>query len=437
MSGFSAIWNHAADVLGCMHFRRLTKATALVVGLCLYCDVCQAQQVILNTRGERIVVYPDGSWRYYEASDSVLLSKNLRKEDLPPGEESPSVTFGKATMNPATDSDISALSVRFAHRLEDETENVRKELALAVSDKFAIEGRLDQAQKNKKLIEPDFIAALEDAFEDARIAVKAQQKHLKKMEKLSVKAQGILTLPLERRSKKLSRLIAKYEAYLVKEDIQLSDKLHVIGDAKPLPAQAVPEPTISSTPPRKQADQPVAKSAADLEVYERKPVQCQTQVIQGAGNVPNGVAVVKGLLFTHTDEDLRPYFRQDELISCYASLRQIENNTYLNLEFVIASSDARKNFGILEQKSLLRLKLMNGMFVNLFNARVDQGRIDAYTGDTVYDGYYLLDRESERLLAKYELDKIRLVWSSGFEDYDVVDVDFLINQFACLATVLE
>jgi hypothetical protein len=81
---------------------------------------------------------------------------------------------------------------------------------------------------------------------------------------------------------------------------------------------------------------------------------------------------------------------------------------------------------------MLRVKLINGAFVNLFNARKDLGRIDAYTGNTVYSANYLIDKETEKTLSTRELDKLRVVWSTGFEDYDVVDLDFLINQFACL-----
>ena len=48
-----------------------------------------AQQIIVNTRGEKIVVYPDGSWRYYEAGDSTLVRKKLTRKDVPRTEDEP------------------------------------------------------------------------------------------------------------------------------------------------------------------------------------------------------------------------------------------------------------------------------------------------------------------------------------------------------------
>jgi hypothetical protein len=388
-----------------------------------------AQQVILNTRGEKIVVYPDGSWRYYEAADSALLNKKLLKEDIPATDENTPPIIERVSTNPAADADISSLAVRFAQRIGSETDKAREQLSDAVSDKFEVEGRLEQAQANKKLIEPDFISALEDAFEAKRIAVKEAQKHLKTLDKIDRKAQDVLNLPVSKKPKALNNLIARYESYGVKTGLSGSSQPvyadhRKTGKSTPEVSRGGRTETISVKSPRQSSEK------TKTIVYQRAPVPCRLQ--RGDASMRNGIAVEKGLMFTHTDEDLRPYFRQQELVSCFASLHQIEDNTWLTLEFQISSPDARKNFGILENKSLLRFKLINGAFISLSNARTDQGKLDAYTGNTIYTGNYLIDKETEKSLTRHELDKIRVVWSSGFEDYDIVNVDFLINQFNCL-----
>jgi hypothetical protein len=392
--------------------------------MCLCPLPLEAQQVILNTRGEKIVVYPDGSWRYYEEADSALLTKKLLKEDIPATEDNTPPVIERVSTNPVTDADISSLAVRFARRIATEADKAREDLSDAVSDKFEVEGRLEQAQANKKLIEPDFISALEDTYEAKRITVKDKQKHLKKLVKIDRKAQEVLSMPVGKKPKVLNKLIAKYEAYVAKtglsESSQLAGTLESPGKVSPTGRTE----TISVKPPKQTAEK------AKPVVYQRSPVPCRLQ--RGDGSMRNGMAVEKGLMFSHTDEDLRPYFRQEDLVSCFASLHQIEDNTYLSLEFQISSPDARKNFGILENKSLLRFKLINGAFISLSNARTDHGKLDAYSGNTIYIGNYLIDKETERSLSRHELDKVRVVWSSGFEDYDVVNVDFLINQFNCL-----
>ena len=93
---------------------------------------------------------------------------------------------------------------------------------------------------------------------------------------------------------------------------------------------------------------------------------------------------------------------------------------------------AQKNFGALDEGSLLRFRLIDGTNIDLHNVQGDRGRIDPYTGNTIFIGRYLLQKEHQRTLAKTELDKMRVVWNTGYEDYSVYALDFLIDQFKCL-----
>jgi len=129
------------------------KSPVLVLILCGSSLATSGQQVILNTRSERIVVYPDGSWRYYERGDSVLMHKNMTKEDVMLPEEKEGMLFEKPSINPAEDADISALANRFADRVSTETNEARRALTKAVEDKFDAEARLNQAQDNREFTE--------------------------------------------------------------------------------------------------------------------------------------------------------------------------------------------------------------------------------------------------------------------------------------------
>ena len=43
-----------------------------------------------------------------------------------------------------------------------------------------------------------------------------------------------------------------------------------------------------------------------------------------------------------------------------------------------------------------------------------------------------MDKSVQREALKSELDKMRVVWRTGYEDYQIYHVDFLINQINCL-----
>ena len=140
----------------------------------------------------------------------------------------------------------------------------------------------------------------------------------------------------------------------------------------------------------------------------------------------------KQQIFTHTDPDLRTYFRDKELITCNAFTSRIGEYVYLTVNFSVASPNARKNFGGLAEGSLLRLLLLDGTIIDLFNLQGDGGKIDPYTGNTIFIGRYLMDKSVQREALKSELDKMRVVWRTGYEDYQIYHVDFLINQINCL-----
>jgi hypothetical protein len=167
--------------------------------------------------------------------------------------------------------------------------------------------------------------------------------------------------------------------------------------------------------------------------YTTEPFDCEVYadtVDEATGR--RRIVLAPGLMFTHTDPDLRPYFKNKELITCYGQLTKIDAYVYLTIDFQIASSHSQSNFGSLAQGSLLRLKLLNGEFVTLHNIKSDKGRIDPYSGNTIFTGQYGMGKDEIKMLMDNELDKVRILWSTGYEDYDVYKIDFFKNHLTCL-----
>ena len=76
--------------------------------------------------------------------------------------------------------------------------------------------------------------------------------------------------------------------------------------------------------------------------------------------------------------------------------------------------------------------MINGQRVYGRNINNDKGQIESYTGHTLYTGIYELKKDDINALKNQYLDHIGIIWSSGYEEYDIYNVDFLKNQIKCL-----
>ncbi|MBK8504531.1 MAG: hypothetical protein IPL46_21365 [Saprospiraceae bacterium] len=139
------------------------------------------------------------------------------------------------------------------------------------------------------------------------------------------------------------------------------------------------------------------------------------------------------LFFSYTDERLKSYLKDQDYMSCRGYLTSISGGfRYLTLVFSIASKNANREYGYIKNGSLLNLKLLDGETVSLFTQSENQGLLDPKSGKTVYKVRYPIEYQKEKLLLKSGIDKVRVVWSSGYEDYEVYNIDFFTNQFDCL-----
>jgi len=384
------------------------------------------QKIIVNSNGDRVVVYPDGTSRAYEEGDSVLLNRQLSKTEVYRTGEQP-VAYEDMSDNPSEILAMMEVSNQFADLTKRQSREANRATSWALDAKFEVEAKLQQAQENKNLVEPDQIGALEDEFDIKIEDVKIARKHQKQTTKFAEEAESLLSLSIEKREKALNKLMVKHAAYYADRD----DNVRLDTGYVPVGVTAKHTSTESSGAGASSAGASIATVA--YEDYEREPVTCVAvrHEVDDKGK-PVQIIIGRKVIFWHTDDDLRPYFREQELVTCSGQLSQLEDQIYVLIEFSIASPNAQKNFGALAEGSLLRLRLIDGTNIDLHNLQGDRGRIDPYSGNTIFIGRYRLDKEHQRTLAKTELDKMRVVWNTGYEDYSIYALDFLIDQFKCL-----
>ncbi len=402
-------------------FGMLILTMALILGTTVSSS---AQKIIVNSSGDRVVVYPDGTSRAYEEGDSVLLKRQLSKNEVYSIGSQPAV-YENMSDNPSEIRAMMEVSNQFADLTMRQSREANRATSQALDAKFEVEARLQQAQENKNLIEPDKLGSLEEEFDQKIESVKIARKHQKQTTKFAEDAQALLSLSIEKREKTLNKLMVKHAAYYADRNDNIR-----------LDTGYVPGTTISDHAPAEKTEKIKATSTSSgdiFESYQRQPVTCVAvrHEVDNKGK-PEQIVIERKVIFWHTDDDLRPYFREQELVTCSGQLSQLDDHIYVLIEFSIASPNAQKNFGALGEGSLLRLRLLDGTNIDLHNLQGDRGRIDPYSGNTIFIGRYLLNKEQQRTLAKVELNKMRVVWNTGYEDYSIYALDFLIDQFKCL-----
>ena len=129
---------------------------------------------------------------------------------------------------------------------------------------------------------------------------------------------------------------------------------------------------------------------------------------------------------------MRATMKDKDYMTCDAQLVQIQGTTFLNFIIAITSRETQRSFGFLDKGTSVTVKLLNGRNVTLINNKTDIGSLDNNTGITTYKPQFILNSGDIRTLSESEIDYVRIAWSAGYEDYEIFDLDVLVNMFKCL-----
>lgn len=137
-------------------------------------------------------------------------------------------------------------------------------------------------------------------------------------------------------------------------------------------------------------------------------------------------------LFRYTNPALKAYLQGKTHVICEAALASTGTQATLHLTFKINDPNARKAFGRLDKNSVATLKFLDGSTFELQNAIADDGVFSADNDGSIFKGVYPLNPEAFKKIRKTGIDRIRILWSKGFDDYEVQQVDLLMRQAECL-----
>lgn len=426
-----------------------------------------AQKIRTNEAGEKIIVYPDGSWKYFndqsveepvEEVQEVLSEEELaaqkkaekekrkaerkkakaekrlegRNEDLVNQKKKKSRDRSKAnnknaldivqTVDPAEEKEARLEALKSAEtaaaeeaEAQSEWEEAFIQLATVQNDEAIYKQNAATTQE-----ELDEIAA---ELKVAKAAEKEAKAKLKKAQKKAKQMSKLVDMPMGKRNKMLAKmeeeqtLKANRPLKRQKGNEVFSD--HAFDNSAPYVA---PKKTFASY-----------KKENDV-IYNPPKSPC-TLTFNGIDEFSGKKRkdVKKQKLFSYTSDQLAPYFKDRDYITSHGYVSSISGGFKLiYLHFDIVSENAQREFGSLPKGSILSIKFIDGTTVKLANQKTDRGILNSVEKVVSYRAQYIVDSATEKALRKKEVDKVRVVWGTGYEDYDVYELDFFVNQFNCL-----
>lgn len=134
--------------------------------------------------------------------------------------------------------------------------------------------------------------------------------------------------------------------------------------------------------------------------------------------------------FSYTPDEYRKFIKEEDFIRCEGFLSQSSNGTMaLNINFYVASREAKHKFGGIKANSAMILHPMDGKEFFLMTYQGAEPQV--VDNMTYYQCSFAINKSDLKNLKKAEIDQVKISFQKGFQTYDVFYLDFMIDQFPC------
>lgn len=134
----------------------------------------------------------------------------------------------------------------------------------------------------------------------------------------------------------------------------------------------------------------------------------------------------------YTSEELKEYYKKKDFVNCKVYAARFEDTKVAYFYWTLQTKEAYKYFGSISKGSKIMIKLVNGETFELTFAKYDSGDTKYDYGYTTYSSYVVLDDASIDALKSTEIEKVRMYWAKGYEDYPVSNARLFIDQLPCI-----
>ncbi len=385
-----------------------------------------AQIKAVNDKGEKIILYPDGSWKYDDEETG---------NEEPESETDVVSTLDIAEVRLEIEDNYRVSSSEYEAALKDENE---KEQSLKeYQGEIEVEIRKGTFPKSKEEEKAHYekLKALKKSLKSAKQDRKSKESLMKKQEKL-------LRLPPE----KLLENYLSYKSELERQSPKPSknNKSNPDENLEVVEAQEAFAKQLEEVKKQNEADfktkleQAKSRSLAllakkDRDEFIKPDLKCgmafdEVDVFTG----DRKRATKRSEFFTFTDPRMESMLRGKDFIKCDGFLSEVGKNKLLVLELQVRSKTARQEYGGIRKGAKVIIKMLDDEMVTLRSTTTDSGKYDIATNTYNFKGVYLIEKNQVKTLASKEVNVVRIVWESGYEDYDIYEMDFIKNHFTCL-----
>jgi len=170
-------------------------------------------------------------------------------------------------------------------------------------------------------------------------------------------------------------------------------------------------------------------------IKRAKASQCRLEEEIDPYSGQKKIAGPKRYFFSYTPESLASFLKEEEFLECTGYVSDIGGEKFLHLEYVFNSIKAQKKYGGILDGATLLLHTLNGEQATIKSQKDALGKVDRTKGKTTFSTYYKIDKTAKRVIEKQEISTINVVWGTGYESYEIYELDFFIDQFECLDNI--
>lgn len=140
------------------------------------------------------------------------------------------------------------------------------------------------------------------------------------------------------------------------------------------------------------------------------------------------------MFIKHTDSTLLKYYKnkKHQYVECTLSCGKVNDMYVVYVNWRIDTESAYKYFGLISSDSKFIMKHTDGTTTTLKFQKIESGETNYDMKYTTYSNYCILSEEDVASLKANGIEKVRMHWSKGYEDYPVIYSNAFIHQLNCL-----